>query len=201
MKGLPTVFAILGTIAPAFAQGTVPRAPVLSDFGTCVARQSTGLARALLATEMGSPEERRRAHQLFRANTACMDGRAVLSSRVGEVRGTVAEALLEREPDVLARLSRMPSRPAARADAVEGRRFVAAYARCLADAEPAKATALLATGHHSPEERDAMLAFGDTLNDCMPMGVAYRVDRFNVRNHIAARLYEVAFSGSSEGER
>ncbi len=191
----------LSLTAPALAQSPVPRAPVLSDFGACAARQSPGLARALLATEMGSREERQRAHQLFRANNACMNGRAVLSSRVGEVRGTVAEALLERGPDPLARLSRKSPRPAARAEAAEGRRFVANYARCLADAEPAKAARMLATVHHSAEERDAMLAFGDTLNDCMPMGVAYRIDRFDVRNHIAAHLYEIAFLRPGGGDR
>ena len=109
--------------------------------------------------------------------------------------------MLEREPEVLTRLSGLPARPATRAAAAEGRRFVANYAQCLADAEPGKAVVLLATGHRTPEERNAMLAFGDTLNDCMPMGIAYAIDHFDVRNHLAARLYEVAVPAGSEGVR
>ena len=42
------------------------------------------------------------------------------------------------------------------------------------------------------------MAFGDTLNDCMPMQAQYRIDRFDVRNHIAARLYQIAYASQPE---
>ena len=38
--------------APASAQRVLPRAPIIAEYGACAARQSTGLARALMATEM-----------------------------------------------------------------------------------------------------------------------------------------------------
>lgn len=197
-----TVAASASASAAAFAQATVPRAPVIANYSACVARQSPGVARALMATPLESREERRLARQLYGGNSAgCMDGRAVLSSNIGEIRGTVAEALLEREAEALARLGQAPAQPAVRAVVAEGRLFVANYARCIADADPAKSVRMLAAEPRSPEERDVLLSFGDTLNDCMPMGVAYRIDRFDVRNHIAVRLYEVATAGRPEGAR
>ncbi len=187
-------FAVLLSASAAPAQ-VVPRGPVLADFGACAARQSPQLARALMATAMDSREERTAARQLFEGNQSCMNGRAVLSARTGEVRGTVAEALLESDAALVARLGASPARPAERAAFAQGRAMVASYARCLADAEPAKSVALLATERQSPAELDAMTAYGDTLNDCMPMGAAYRIDRSDVRNHIAARLYVAAMAG------
>lgn len=187
------VLALLPISALAAAQGHVPRAPVLADFGACIARQTSSVARALLETEVGSREEYRSAQRLFDANSGCYRDRESLSARIGEVRGIVAEALLEGDQAAMARLASRPALPAARVSAVaQGRAFVAAYAACLADAEPTRSLALLATPHHSQMEFDAFMAFGDTLNDCMPMTRAYRIDRFDVRNHIAAHLYGVA---------
>ena len=192
----PWIFA---AVAGSMSAAQVPRAPVVSAFAACAARQSPGLARSLMAAEIDSREERERARQLFRANRGCLNGRMVLSSRTGEVRGAVAEALLERDPNAAARLSAMRARPAERAAQAEGRRFIANYARCLADAEPVKAVRWLSTEPQSPAEGEALADFGDSLNDCMPMGFAYRIDRFDVRNHLAMRLYEIAFA--SEGAR
>jgi hypothetical protein len=187
-------FAFLALAAPASAQ--VPRAPVLADFGQCIARQAGGVARALLETEMGSQEEIQRARQIFNANPACIHDRRGLSARVGEVRGIVAEAMLEADAAAVARLSASPPGAVARASGqLDGRAFVAAYAACLADAEPRQSIALLATAHHSPEEVTAFLAYGEALSDCMPEGATYRIDRFDVRNHIAARLYRTAMIG------
>jgi len=190
---------LLLPIAASASAQQVLRGPVIAEFGACAARQSPALARALMATEIDSREESRAARQLFQGNQGCMNGRAVLSSRTGEVRGTVAEALIESDPARPARHQAKPPRPAERAPAAEGRAFVANYARCLADADPGKSVALLATERQSQAEMDAMMAFGDTLNDCMPMGAAYRIDRADVRNHIAARLYQAASSDGGAG--
>ncbi len=200
MNRLLFLFLALVTIAiaPAAAQRSVPRAPVIGSFGECAVRQSPGVARSLMQTELGSREEYDRARQLFMANEACIRGRAVLSSQVGEIRGTAAEALLRRDQAALARLASMPSRPATRAPMAEGRAFVAAYGACLADADPGRSVALLATERQSRAEFDAVMAFGDTLNHCMPMEAQYRIDRFDVRNHIAARLYQIAYSNQPE---
>lgn len=177
------------------ASAQVPRGPVLADVGACIVRQTGGAAQALMATEVGSREESWRARQVFTANPACIGDRSGLSARVGEVRGIVAEALLEGDAAARARLSARPSAAIVRVSGqLDGRAFVVAYAACLADSEPAKSVALLATPHHSQAEIDAFTAYGATLNDCMPEGATYRIDRFDVRNHIAARLYQVAMA-------
>ncbi len=195
---IPSIALVLLGSTPAVAQRVVPRAPVIGSFGECAVRQSPGVARSLMQTELGSREEYQRARQLFMANGACIRGRAVLSSQVGEIRGTAAEALLRADQAALARLADSPARPAVRVPVAEGRAFVAAYAACLADADPAKSVALLATERQSRAELDAVMAFGDTLNDCMPMEASYRIDRFDVRNHIAARLYQIAYANQPE---
>jgi hypothetical protein len=186
--------AAAGSASAAHGQHVVPRAPVIAEFGACVVRQSADLARELMATEIGSRRESDLAHQLVHGRRSCLDGRAVLTFHTGEVRGTVAEALLERDPEAISHLRGLPARTATRAVAAEGRAFVAGLATCLADADPARSAQLLATEPHSAEERGAFLSFGTTLNDCMPLGFSYRMDRFDVRNHIAARLYQIAHS-------
>lgn len=201
MMARPLAPVLLAAAASSASAQPVPRAPAMAEFAACAARQAPGLARALMATEMGTREEERAGRQLFLGNDGCLRGRIVLSSRVGEVRGMVAEVLLESDPAATARLSARAPRLAARASVAEGRAFVDNYARCLADADPAKSVALLATEHQSRAEYDAMLAFGDTLNDCMPMTSTYRIDRSDVRNHIAARLYLSAGPALAEGAR
>lgn len=178
----------------AVASAQVPRGPVIAEFGACALRQSANLARRLMQTELDSRDEQRLARQLFEGNDSCTHGRLVLSSFTGEVRGTIAEALIESEPTLVARLSAAAVRPAQRAEVARGRAFVANYARCLAEADPAKSVALLATERQSQAEFDAVMAFGDTLNDCMPMGAAYRIDQADVRNHIASHLYRTAMA-------
>ena len=196
MRLLPRLSALAALLFPAVAVAQVPRAPALADFGTCVARQHGAVARALLATEVGSRDEQRLASQLFHAaGRACYGGFGGFSARVGEVRGIAAEALLEADATAPARLSARPATAPVRVTGqLDGRAFVLAYAACLADAEPAKSVALLATPHRSQAELDAFMAYGETLNDCMQEGATYRVDRFDVRNHIAAHLYRAAMT-------
>jgi hypothetical protein len=183
------VVALLPMAATAPAQA--PRVSALADFGRCISRQASGAAQALLATEAGAWEEYRQARGLIEASPNC--GRPDPGVRVGDVRGIVAEAMLEADADARARLAARPPAPVTRVSAqLDGRAFVTAYAGCLADAEPAKGVALLATPHRSQAELDAFTAFGQTLGDCLPEGANYRIDRFDVRNHIAAHLYRVA---------
>ena len=172
----------------------VPHAPLVADFGACAARQLPGQARALMATPIDSPQERRIAGAMARSRGGCVDRRMhTLSMRVGEFRGGVAEALLEQDPEAMARLRAMPATAPVRPEAADGRAFVAAYARCLADAEPARAAALLQVDRVGPAHREAFLGFGDTLTGCMPIGLRYTIDQVDVRNHIAVRLYELAY--------
>lgn len=171
----------------------VPRAPLVADFGACAARQLPEQARALMATAIDSPEERRAARRMAESRAGCVDRRMLsLSMRVGEFRGGVAEALIESDPGALQRLRAVPAAVPVRQEARSGRAFVAAYARCLADSDPARAATLLEVERATPAHRQAFLGFGDLLTDCMPLGLRYTIDTDDVRNHIAIRLYELA---------
>lgn len=175
----------------AAAQSQVPGAAASVDFGHCASRQAPAAARTLLATEVGSWEEYRQAGQLLEAAAGC--DRREIGTSVADVRGVVAEAMLP--ADVRTRLAARPPVPVVRVDAaLDGRAFVATYAACLVNAEPAKSVALLATARRSQSERDGFAAYGGALADCMPEGVTRRIDRADVRNHIAAYLYRTALA-------
>jgi hypothetical protein len=195
-KAVLGVAALVGACCAADAQRSrsVPAAPVVSDFGACAARRLPDQGRALLATPLDSRAEQRAARRMAESRSACVAARFnSISMRTGEFRGGVAEGLIEADPTAMARLRALPQQPPVRAEARQGRAFVAAYARCLADADPARAAGLLELVAASREERAAFLGFGALLEECMPIGLTYAVDTFDVRNHIALRLYELAF--------
>jgi hypothetical protein len=203
MIGRAFLFAVtaIAACAPASAQRVHSEraAPVVSDFGACAARRMPDQSRALLATPLDSPAERRAARRMAQSRSACVAGRFnSISMRTGEFRGGVAEGLIEADPPALARLRVMVRRPAVRAEARQGRAFVAAYARCLADADPSRAAALLDLVPASDEERAAFLGFGALLEECMPIGLTYAIDTYDVRNHIALRLYELAYPAAGQ---
>lgn len=183
--------------APAFGQArTVPIATVIGDFGACTARQLPDRSRALMVTPLGSSSERAAASRMAMSRDGCVPRHFdFIPMMTGQFRGAVAEALIENDAGAVARLRAMPPRPAVRAEAAQGRAFVAAYARCIADADPPRAVRLLETppGASASEQRDQFLAYGDLLNDCMPMGAVYAIDTYDVRNHMAVRLYDLAF--------
>ncbi len=176
-------------VQPAPAQS--PRGPAIAAFGACVATQQRRSAGALMATSPDSREEYVLARQLVE-RSGCIRDRMFLTLQVSEVRGTIAEALLKADPEALSRLAARPAAPASRVALAEDSAFVRDYARCLADAVPGQAVRLIGTAPQSDQERDALLDFGDILNDCMPQGRSYRIDRFGTRVHIAVRLYELA---------
>ena len=200
-KAVLVLAAALAAGAPAAAQRSrsVPAAPVVSDFGACAARRMPEQGRALLATPLDSREEQRAARRMAETRSNCVRARFnSISMRTGEFRGGVAEGLIEADPAALARLRAMPQRPPVRAEARQGRAFVAAYARCLADADPSRAAGLLDLAPSSSDERAAFVGFGALLEECMPLGLTYAIDTFDVRNHIALRLYELAFPAAAE---
>ena len=186
------------TCAPAQGQGRlVPNTPLVSQFAACAARRWPQQARALMAAPIGSRQERRMARRLAEGRSECVQRRLnYLLMDTGAFRGAVAEALLESDAEAMERLRALPSRPPVRAPEADGRAFVAAYARCIADSEPARAAGLLALADDAPAEAQsaAMLELGDLLNDCAPLGPAYRLNPRDVRSHIAVRLYELAFA-------
>ena len=186
---LPLLLAGMA-IEAAQPNAPVPRWPVIAAYGECLVRQAPAGARRLLSTRIDSRDEREAAGSLAQGNYPCLSGRYVLSMRTGEIRGTIAEAFLDRDPDARARAAALAPRPPVPAGASGGRAFVNEYARCIADAEPEKAVRLLATPHQSNEEGQAFSAFGAVLSTCKGAQSLQLTDIFDIRNHFAARLYE-----------
>jgi len=162
---------------------------VLNQYGACIVKLAPERARALMATAIETPRESELAGELVRSSSNCLRGRAVLSMRIGEIKGGIAEALLLANPSRLAEWRAAPVKPASRVAKAEGRAFVAFYAACLAQADRARAVALITTSHGSFQENEQIRLFGQTLNDCMPEEVAYRLNARDLRNHIAVALY------------
>jgi hypothetical protein len=182
---------------PARAQvRIVPNAPLVSEFAACAARRWPDQARALMGTPIGSRQEYRIARRLAESRSDCVRRHInAMQMRAGALRGAVAEALLEGDPGAMARLRALPSTPPVRPPDAQGRAFVTAFARCIADAEPVRAVQMLELGMEAPppEHQAAFRALGGLLDDCTPLGVTAALDPRDVRNHIAMRLYEIAF--------
>jgi hypothetical protein len=185
--------------APADADGrarALPAAPLISEFAACAARRWQSVARDLMATRIGSRAEQRLARRLVQGRGDCVRRRVLsLQMQAGAIRGAVAEELIESDPEAMARLRAMPSRPPVRAqDQEDDRAFVAGYARCIADSEPARASRLLDVPVEAPtaDQQAAYDAFGDLLNDCTPLGKTYALNPIDLRRHIASELYSLA---------
>lgn len=200
------IFAGLAALVatPVFGQAersaTIPKQAVVSDFAACVLKRSPERARELLASPVGSPEERKLAKSLMSGMSSCTNGRMFISMRTGEARGALAEAVLKSDARLADQVTQLPALTAPRPTETEGRQFVMAYARCLTAQSPASARALVATEYGSPEEGNAMMAFDSALKDCMPTGLAYRIDIRDVRNHVATALYDRAMASSGRGD-
>jgi len=184
------IAGIIGSaaVAPAVYAQLQPKQQQLGDFGTCLVHNAPSASAKLAHLPLESRAERDAAGTLANAQRGCVRG-AVLSGRVGAIRGAVAQALLDQQPALLDRLATMPDAAPVRASNAEGRAFVINYATCLIDASPAHTAALLRTPLASPEQRAAMLAYGDALKACMAEGAEYRLDIPDLRNHIASIAY------------
>ncbi|SOB87802.1 hypothetical protein SAMN06297144_2939 [Sphingomonas guangdongensis] len=170
----------------------IPKQVVVAEFGDCLVRTAPRATGRLLMTPLGSSEEARLAHEVSRAGRTCLGGRPGLSLRTGAIRGAIAEAALARDGAVAARARALTATVADRPARANGRAFVIAYATCLVHSDPARSLTQLGQAIASQEERAAFLGFGDALTRCMPEKVRYNVDVTDVRNHIAAVLYQDA---------
>ena len=190
--------------APAFAQSersaTVPKQEVVSEYAGCVLKRAPERVRELLGTQIGSTQERTLAKSLMVNMSSCANGRMFISMRTGEARGALAEAVLKSDAGLVQSVQLLEAVPFTRPTETEGRRFVMAYSQCLVSRAPDKARGLINTGYGSGEENAAMMAFGEALKDCMPEGFAYKIDTQDVRNHVAAALYDRAIASPVGGD-
>lgn len=205
-----TIGAIVGAAAlvsagNAFASepgkpALVERRVVIAEFGDCAYKAAPALSAKLLASEPGTPQERKYAETLVLSRTPCLAGRPVLSMATSAIRGAVAEAAFRRAPGLLDKEAGAPSAAAARVvTGLQDEPFVIAYAHCLVDAAPAKVAAIFKTAETTPEERGAVIALGNSLSDCMATDVAYHINIGDLRAHLAAALYLRAVDAPTQG--
>lgn len=191
-------------VAPAFAgeakPAFVPKQSVLAEYAACVLAQQPEKTRQLLATSIDSKEEYTIAKSLLANQSQCTNGRMFISMKAGEARGALAEAALKSDASLVQSAQMLAPEPVARPTETVGRKFVMAYSRCLVASSPDKARGLIITGYGSGEENSAMMAFGDALKDCMPLGFAYTLNIRDVRNHVATALYDRAMASSGSGD-
>ena len=185
---------------------TVPNREVVMEFATCVRRRAPDRAAALLRSEPGSDDEHRKLEVIAGAYGACITDRRVLSFQPELLRGQLADLAFRDDPALRERAAALPALPPARPDtaaidrAVERlpadrrdvgytQRFRAAYARCVANADPRATAALPPTTPGGADERQAVLRYGPTLVACMPEGVTYHIIPAELRPYLIAQLY------------
>jgi hypothetical protein len=183
------VATIAASAASAETAKLVPQAQALSEFGKCILGQAPEKSKALMATGLDTPQEYKLARQLVLANNGCVKKYASLSMQTGQIRGAIAETILVSDVGRMKQFASAPLAAAVRPEFAEGRAFVYSYAKCLAAADTPKSAALIQTPHGSPAERQAFVAYGETVSSCMPLSARYKVNIPDVRNHIAVVLY------------
>ena len=184
-----SIVAVSSGAASAETAKLIPQAQALSEFGKCILGQAPEKSKALMATSLNTPQEYKLARQLALANNGCVKKYASLSMQTGQIRGAIAETILVSDAGRMKQFASAPLAAAVRPDFAEGRAFVYSYAKCLAAADMPKSAALIQTPHGTPAEREAFLAYGETVSSCMPLSARYRVNVQDVRNHIAVALY------------
>lgn len=205
-----SMFLFLLAAASPPAAGTVPKRQVVLEFATCVRRRAPDRAADLLRSVPGSDDERKKVLVIGGAYGACLKDRWALSFQTGMLRGQLAElafrddaglrqraaalpALAPVRPDAAAIDAAVTRVPAAERDAAYAGRFRAAFAQCVADANPGAVAMMLNTDPGTVEERAALLRSGDTLMRCMPQGVTYHIIPAELRPYLVADLhYRVA---------
>jgi hypothetical protein len=184
-----SIVAVSSGAASAETAKLIPQAQALSEFGKCILGQAPEKSKALMATSLNTPQEYKLARQLVLANNGCVKKYASLSMQTGQIRGAIAETILVSDAGRMKQFASAPLAAAVRPEFAEGRAFVYSYAKCLAAADMPKSAALIQTLHGSPAEREAFVAYGETVSSCMPLSARYRVNVQDVRNHIAVALY------------
>jgi hypothetical protein len=107
--------------------------------------------------------------------------------------------MLDRDPAkldaVAARRTITPQRPGT---GLTDGQFMVAYADCLLAAEPSKTATLLRAARRTPAERSAMVAYGQTLSDCMPTDISYTMNIPDLRAHLAFAAYRSLLAEGGE---
>lgn len=184
--------ASLTITAPARAEATkmVSQRDQMVDAASCFARTAPAMSANLLA--LNAEKDRwKKAKQLAQGRFACFpDGKQAVAIRGDIFYGELAGSMLNRTPAQLdaiaARASSTAQRPGT---GLSDGQFMTAYSQCLLTAEPGKTAAILRAPRATPAERAAVVAYGQTLSDCMPTDISYSMNIPDLRAHLAFAAY------------
>ena len=172
------------------ADGTVNKTIASREVATCLIRLAENQSKRFLETAPGSEAARNIGGDLLLSHRGCVGPRRVFSTNLDAIRGALAEVWFDRTPATLDAAAALPAAAMGRLpNGVADLAFRPAFANCVAASAPAKTAAVLRTGYGSTEERQAVLAMGDTLMACLPTDVTFHLKTEELRPYLAAALY------------
>ncbi|MGJ3648843.1 hypothetical protein ACLB0R_10255 [Sphingomonas sp. GlSt437] len=147
---------------------------------------------------MYSSQQVRAAETLIDGNSSCLRDKQAFSVRQDIFYGELAAALFDHEPKLIDQLAAVPPKAPVRPQTgLDSSAFVNAYGECLVNADPGKAATLLRSERDSTGEREAVLAYGDTLSACTATDIAYHMNIPDLRAHIAISAYRLVAARAS----
>ena len=182
----------LAVTAPALAETSkmVSQRNQMIEAAGCFARTAPAMSANLLALD-AEKDRWKKAKQLAQGRFSCFpDSKLAVAVRGDIFYGELAGAMLERTP---ARLDAIAARGTGAAQrpgtGLSDGQFMIAYSQCLLAAEPGKTAAVLRAPPGTPAERAAVVAYGETLSDCMPTDISYSMNIPDLRAHLAFAAY------------
>lgn len=185
-------FALLLMAGPADAYDGMSSVDATRAIAACVVKRGRADAIAVAGTDPAAPEYKKIVHRIEGALTACLKAKATsLSIRVNDLRGVLAESFLKEDNGShLARARGLtPVTPQRVTFGNSGALNDATLFRCVVDAAPAEAVALMLAQPASVEEGSAFRRMAPSLQGCVPEQAAVHLKPFQVRLLVAAALY------------
>lgn len=170
---------------------------VMNDYARCVLIRRSSLAMRFLQTP---PRSREAARAGSRAATNVCLGRGELSFHAPLFRGSLFEALYDREfgrrgaedLGAVPPIDYAADHPDRESDIARQQTSLRQFADCAVRADPAAAHSLIASEVTSEAESRAFAALGPELNGCLPQGIELRFSRPVLRGLIAETLYRLS---------
>lgn len=189
--------AALSVSAPAQAATTkmVSQRDQIIEAAACFVRTAPAMSRNVLMLEPAK-ERQKKANQLLRGRWSCIpDAKLAVAVRGDIFFGELAGAMIDREPALLENLAARRAKAAQRpGTGLKDGQFMVAYSDCLLAAEPGKTANILRAARGTPAERSAVVAYGQTLSDCMPTDISYTMNIPDLRAHLAYAAYRSLLS-------
>lgn len=194
----------------------VTQRDAVMNFAKCVQRRAPDRAEALIASEPDSKREREIVTTMAGAYNACIVEAQFLSFQAALLRGQLADLAFQRDAAAREKAAALPTTapdvpntatidedvaklPASRRDRAFTETFRRFYARCVAGANPRAVAALIPAQPSSAEERAALLSASETLSQCMPLGISYRLIVAELRPFLISELYYRVVTSAHSG--